>query len=193
MYAGYHLAFPALSVLFRKNAMALQDLSKHLRRLPQKQLIKELMHAYKQYPDVREYYDHLLEPGAEERLLPKYKRIIRDEFFPMKGDGKLRFSVATNAVRHFRKLRVSPASIADLLISYAENGVEFTMEYGDIDERFYETIENKYEDALQFMKEQSLLPSFRERARKLVDDTEGVGWGFHDQLGDIFAECYGDV
>jgi len=171
--------------------MALRDLSKHLRRLPQKQLIKELVHAYKQYPDVREYYDRLLEPGSEERLLIKYKRIIRDEFFPSKGDGKLRFSVATEAVRQFRKLRMSPASIVDLLLSYAENGVEFTMEYGDIDERFYETIENKYDDALTFMKEQDLLPSFRERARKLVDDTRGVGWGFHDELEYLFEKYYG--
>ncbi|MEK7591751.1 MAG: DUF6155 family protein [Patescibacteria group bacterium] len=170
--------------------MALRDLSKHLRRLPQKQLIKELIRAYRQYPNVREYYDQLLEPGAEERLLPKYKRIIRDEFFPSKGDGKLRFSMATNGVRQFRKLRVSPASIADLLLSYAENGVEFTMEYGDIDERFYETIENKYDDALAFMKEQDLLPSFRERARKLVDDTQGVGWGFHDQMEYLFEKYY---
>lgn len=170
--------------------MSLRDFSTHIRHLPQKQLIKELIGAYKHSADIREYYDQLLEPGAEDRFLTKYKRIVRDEFFPARGDGKLRYSVATDAVRQFRKLRVSPMSIADLLLSYAENGVEFTMEYGDIDERFYSTIENKYEDALAYMKENDLLPSFKERAQKLVEDTDGIGWGFHDQLGDIFGEYY---
>ena len=66
------------------------------------------------------------------------------------------------------------------------------MTYGDIDERFYETIENKYNDALKYMKEQNLLSSFKERARKLVDETDGVGWGFHDTLGEFFYEFYGE-
>jgi hypothetical protein len=154
-------------------------------------LIAELGRLYKEHPQVREYYDQLISPN-EKQLLKRYKKTVRDEFFPDKGDGQLRYSVVTNAIRQFRKLPVSDEAIADLLLYYAENGVEFTMEYGDIDERFYDTMECKYHDALEFIKEKSFLPTFKERAQRCRDETEGVGWGFHDTLCDMFYEFYGE-
>ena len=51
-------------------------------------------------------------------------------------------------------------------------------------------METKYEDALKFMKEHNLLPQFRGRAKKCVDATEGVGWGYHDILAQYFYEFY---
>jgi len=123
--------------------MSLRDFKKHIRVLPEKQLRKELSHLYAQYPDVREYYDQLLDPDAEKRLLAKYKQIISDEFLPQRGLPKMRYAIATDAVRQFLKLRVSTQSIADLLLTYAESSVKCTKEYGDIDERFYMTMEKK--------------------------------------------------
>ena len=54
-----------------------------------------------------------------------------------RGFGKLRYSAMKKALEDFRKLSNNPESIAELMISHVEYGVEFTNEYGDIDEKFY--------------------------------------------------------
>ena len=46
------------------------------------------------------------------------------------------------------KIFNNPASIVELMITYVESGVEFTNNYGDIDEVFCLKIENMYEKLL---------------------------------------------
>ena len=39
---------------------------------------------------------------------------------------------------------------------YIEQGVQYTLSYGDIDEPFYESIESVYEDSLDLIKENNI-------------------------------------
>jgi hypothetical protein len=41
------------------------------------------------------------------------------------------------AVSDFERVSKEPKNFADLMISYVEFGVDFTNDYGDIDEQFY--------------------------------------------------------
>jgi len=50
--------------------------------------------------------------------------------------------------------------------------------------------ENMYFDSMRFIFKNNLEIRFEQRARKIVDDTDGIGWGFHDGLGDIFEQNY---
>ncbi len=75
------------------------------------------------------------------------------------------------------------------MIYYVEQGVICTNNYGDIDENFYGSLESMYEDAvvlLSRLNSYELIEQFRPRLRKIVRDTSGIGWGFHDQLSDIY-------
>lgn len=49
------------------------------------------MELYKKYGPVKEFYDFYLNP-KENEVLEKYKEIINNEFFPLRGQLKLRFS-----------------------------------------------------------------------------------------------------
>jgi hypothetical protein len=73
----------------------------------------------------------------------------------------------------------------ELMLTYVENGVEFTNEYGDIDEKFYDKIYEMLEqfcDLLKTPEGQLLYPLFRERLLKIRDDTEEIAWGFGDAV-----------
>lgn len=50
------------------------------------------------------------------------------------------------------------------MIYYVECGVELTNEYGDIDESYYSSVENVYENAVQLMGIYSLHDKFQARA-----------------------------
>jgi len=96
--------------------------------------------------------------------LEKYQGKIVEQFFPARGFGKLKLGEARKAIHDYRKATGNLPGTADLLMTYVENGTRFTRKYGDIDERFY----NSMESALQ-----ELATLLRGEARSLVSPREG--------------------
>lgn len=82
--------------------------------------------------------------------------------------------------------------MAELLFTHVKCGIDFTNEYGDIDERFYENIEKALERFLIHVSENNLLEKYKDRCFGFIDETEGVGWGFHDEIGNLVYEFYDD-
>ena len=96
------------------------------------------------------------------------------------------------AISDFKKLGVSDDNLADLMLFYVETGVEFTNDFGDINESFYSSLEKTYEQALNLMRKNGLLEKFADRAEKIMSDTSDIGWGFHDYITQVYFEFYGD-
>ena len=70
--------------------------------------------------------------------------------------------------------------------------MKFTNEFGDINEAFYSSMATTYVAALALMKKENVLDKFADRAGRVVSDTSGIGWGFHDYLFDVHADFYAD-
>ncbi|RCW50028.1 hypothetical protein [Paenibacillus prosopidis] len=77
------------------------------------------------------------------------------------------------------------------MIYYVELGVQFTNDYGDIDEPFYYSIELMYQNALKKIQDEdeSAFFEYQKRLKVIMDDTQHIGWGFHDQLTGIYLEA----
>ena len=168
--------------------MGLREVKSELNKLDKADLIKHISELYKKYKPVKEYFDFYINPD-EKKLLEQYRDKVTEGFFPKRGF-QLKLSISRKAINDFKKLGSSADSIADLLLHYVEKGVEFTNEYGDIDENFYTSVENTYSSALDLISKNGLLDKFKTRAYKIVTDTEGIGWGFHDYLGDLYFQHY---
>lgn len=166
------------------------ELKKFLTNLSDVELRGEIVDLFKLFPVIKEYYKVKLTLDGEMEILDKYKKIIKDEFFPDRGFGKLRFAIMKKALEDFRKLSRSPENIAEMMISYTEYGVEFTNEYGDIDEKFYNNIEGMYEKTLKYIFNEHLDQIYRDRIRKIMEDGDGIGWGFSDGLCDLYYSYY---
>ncbi len=121
-------------------------------------------------------------------LLNKYKEIIKNEFLPKRGDGKGRLSVAKKAISEFKKISKDRKLIAELMIYYVEVGVDYTNNFGDINESFYMSMEGMYEQAVKLIVNNELVHFFKDRCIKIVHDTKEIGWGFHDELSSIYYE-----
>ena len=78
--------------------------------------------------------------------LEKYRGKIVKQFFPARGDGKLKLAEARKAIRDYRKATGNTPGTAELLMTYVENGARFTHQYGDIDERFYSSVESALDE-----------------------------------------------
>jgi hypothetical protein len=166
--------------------MKVSELKKKLNAKGKEDLIKDILDLFKKNQFVKDYYISQQSDNSNSPIFLKYKEIIEKEFFPERGDGKARLSVAKKAISEFKKLSCNNALIADLMIFYVEVGVRYTNEYGDIDEKFYFSMESMYEQALKFIVTNKLSNKFRNRCLEIVEDTANMGWGFHDQLSEIY-------
>lgn len=172
------------------NTITSTELKQHLKKFGSANLLKDILELFQKYAEVKEYYQIKLSSSGNLELCEKYKMKIKNEFFPARGLGKMRLSVARKAVVDFKKMSTDVHCIADVMVYYVEMGVNFTKEYGDINEPFYNSMENMYEDAAKFVTKNKIAINYMNRFRKMVEDTLDMGWGFNETLENIFEEYF---
>ena len=170
--------------------MKLGILKGYLQQVSTEQLADDIVELFTKFEPVRDYYQTKLFPEDNAHVIEKYKAIIKNEFFPARGFGKARLSVAKKAISDYKKIYRTKAALADLMLFYVEQGIEFTKAYGDIDEPFYNSMESMFKKAVEFIVENEMQEAFERRCRQIVSDTSEMGWGFHDELSDIYEEHF---
>ncbi|PET75582.1 hypothetical protein CN514_03890 [Bacillus sp. AFS001701] len=92
-----------------------------------------------------------------------------------------------NDIPVFKKLSSDDYRTVDLMLFYVENGTEYTNMYGDIDSKFYSSMITMYDKVVvECNKNEDFFNSFKERLYSVVQKSEGIGWGYHDCLYDIY-------
>jgi hypothetical protein len=175
-----------------KKNPSLPEIKKHLKAQSADQLVALLMECYKLSPDVKNYIHVMIDPeGTVAALHKKSKETIIQEFYPERGVPKLRYAVAKKAISDFNKYNTDISLTLDLMITYVEQGVEFTRDYGDIDERFYNTMISMYKNVMRTISKSGDLGPFlkyKDRLEKIVKDADGTGWWFGEELAQIYHE-----
>ena len=172
--------------------MKINDLKKVLKDSTREDLIRTIADLYKKNDFVKGYCISKYSESDGSEVLDKHKRIIENEFFPARGDGLGRLSVAKKSISEFKKLSDDKLSIAELMIFYVETGVKYTVCYGDIDGPFYLGMESMYGSALKFIFKNGLVEIFNQRSLDIVNDTVDIGWGFNDGLSETYYSYYED-
>lgn len=170
--------------------MKITELRNQITLLSRNDLEALLLQIYRKNSECKELIEAKVDPELEARAFEKYKKQIISEFFPDRGFGRLRYSVMRKALKNFKDISMNHKLIAELMMIHVEKGVEFTNAYGDIDDRFYDNIAGMYAKVLRYIAEHNLQTIFRQRCREVVEQTEGMGWGFHDGLGDLYHKYY---
>ena len=84
------------------------------------------------------------------------------------------------------------------MLTYAENGTQFTREFVDINEAYDNSLESVLHEMTQLlrMEDPALHPQFRERIQRLEAHACHIGWGYgdylRDQVGLLEAELAGE-
>ncbi|MBM7691304.1 hypothetical protein JOC77_000709 [Peribacillus deserti] len=168
--------------------LKLNELKKELKALDHKELIQLITEIYKVNKDVQHFLSNkFLGEEAINDLYKKTKKKVKDEFFPERGFGKLRLGEAKNAISNFKKLSSDELKTLDLMILYVELGTEFTNAYGDINMKFYDSMVSMFDKVvIECHKNEKVLNSFKSRLYTIVQESEGIGWGYHEVLCDIY-------
>lgn len=117
-------------------------LKKHLAALPKEDVIRLVLDLYDANKEAKVYLETYLTPDYSVAL-EKYKKIIRNEFFPARGfSDKPSFATCRKAISDFKKLKADAVSLGDLMLYCIELGCKYTMTFGDMWEQYYTTLEN---------------------------------------------------
>ena len=151
-------------------------------------LVKDL---YDSAAGNRDFIQARCMPGdAGEAVLESYRCKIVQQFFPARGEGKLKLGEARKAIRDYTKATGHIPGTAELLMTYVENGAEFTNIYGDIDQRFYSSIESALNELATLLRDKArdLYPQFSDRLAEVEYLASPVGWGFCDFVTEVVGQ-----
>lgn len=159
--------------------MSKRKLKKYLSELKKNALEDQLLDLYNRFSVVKEYYDFIFNP-KEDKLVQEAKSKISNEYFPVRRrKPRARRSVAQKHIKHFIKLGVEPHLIADVMLYNMEVAQTFSKER-NVPDAFYKSMLNSFEQAVQFVSVNGLLPDFKDRIVKVYGETQEQQWLFRE-------------
>ena len=155
--------------------MGKRTFKKYVSGIPRKELEQQLLNMYEKFPSVKRYYDFIFNP-KEEVMVGEAKARIRNEYFPQRRKRpRARRSVAQKFIAHFRRLEMDPMWVAELMVFNLETAQAFE-ELKKVPATFYKSMLNSFEETLQYVLLNYLLPEFKERILKIYQKVHERNW-----------------
>ncbi|MDQ7004034.1 MAG: hypothetical protein Q9N67_03550 [Ghiorsea sp.] len=123
--------------------------------------------------------------------LDPYKVIISDSLYPDVYKNKpIKLAVGRKAISDYFKATKDELGKLALMFHYLEMGNQFTVEYGDIDEAFYSSLESMFEKITVILRQQPkvIQDEYVFRLGSVVESAQDIGWGYYDCIDEIFEE-----
>ncbi len=169
------------------------DIKAVLVNLDQKQLLKLVADLYK-LSDENKTFLHTRFSIGEDQLGP-YKKIIDEGLSPDVFSKKtIQIARAKKAISSYSKAAGEGIGRVELMVYFVECGNNFTLNFGDIDEAFYDALNSMYKRAIDKVlslpeKQQN---EFKQRLKAIMTSSSGIGWGYHDTLADDYYSAFDD-
>jgi hypothetical protein len=134
----------------------------------------------------------LLHTGTDQLLGP-YKKRMREAICP-KGPWHedVRLSDARRAISDFKKAKGDVRNTLALMLYYVQCGSDFTLEFGDVDEDFYDSMCSMVDQIKKRLLAKGspelaaeFLPMLEHEFRRIDGQ---MGWGYPDEVAEQIAE-----
>jgi len=125
------------------------------------------------------------------KSLEPYRSIISESLYPDVYKNKpIRLSVGKKAISDYFKATKDKIGQLELMVHYLETGNQFTVDFGDIDEQFYSSLESMFDRILSVLIKQpsKVQEQYLSRLEDVVVSARNIGWGYYDYISDVFEE-----
>lgn len=176
--------------------LTLAQLKKSLADLDSKQLTDLICTLYKENDPAKKMLNlRFQDPSYEETLFEEYKEKMDKIIHPRRGplDVDFKAGALRSLISEFKKLHPSIQNILKLQMFFVSGALEFTIEYGDIDEPFYDSLCSMYETVATTLKKQNDLKLFQYFQPELEEDIQiarNFGWGVEDYLEEVYQDLF---
>ncbi len=131
---------------------------------------------------------------VEDPLAP-FKETIDDCMYPDVFKSKpIQISKAKKALSDYSKAVGDPLGEAELMTFFVECGNNFTVDFGDIGEEFYDALNRMYRRAIEKVLSlpEGQRDEFKERLKAIMTSSAKIGWGYHDALHDDYYTAFAE-
>ncbi|MGD7654007.1 MAG: hypothetical protein ACQCXQ_12380 [Verrucomicrobiales bacterium] len=156
-------------------------------------LIKDL---YDRSADNRTFLEARVQAdGSGGAALETYRQRIVEQFYPKRGFGKLKLGEARKAIRDYKKATGNVEGTIELLLTYVENGNDFTCDFGDINGPFYDSLCSVMNELAAVLKAegQATYAKVQERLDQVAGKADGIGWGYGDHINEVVEELEAEL
>lgn len=153
------------------------------------ELLKLIADLYSSSSDNKSFIHSRFSIGG--RALDHYLSIISASLYPdIYKNQPIRISIGKKAISDYFKATKDHAGQLELMVHYLERGNEFTVEFGDMDEPFYSSLESMFKRILVALKKQpdDVREQYYSRLENVVSSARNIGWGYYDYINDLWAE-----
>lgn len=151
-------------------------------------LIKDL---YESSPDNRTFLDARVQADDQGgAALETYRQRIVERIFPKRGFGKLKLGEARKAIRDYKKATGNVEGTIELLLTYLENGNDFTCQFGDISGPFYDSLCSVMDELATVLTAEggAAYAKVADRLNAVAGKADGIGWGYGDHITGVVGE-----
>jgi hypothetical protein len=136
--------------------------------------------------------------GSKGIDVEKYKKkISRALSYNKRGTKDWDLKEAGRILRYLKKATDDAMILADVYVHTVLQGHRITDELGDIDEKYYHSMEDFYEDAVKLVivaeKQGHDISRLKESLHQVMLKAKKVGWGYGDELSCLWSEYFVDI
>ena len=168
-----------------------KDIKKVLAEFSSKQLLELAQDLYKFSSENKSFFHTRFLDSKDGKVdLAPYKKRIQKAISP--ESGRYSLSKGRQAINEFKKATGNIHDTLELMLYYVHCGNNFTLELGDIDEPFYNSMESMFDSMVKKLiqtKDNDLMVEFLEKMEKEYNRVDGiVGWWYPDSLNYCLEE-----
>ena len=170
----------------RKKQGSWSEVKGRLKEMPMAGLLGVIQDLYTLNKTNRAFLEARFVPRLASVSIAEYRKRVKYPFNP--ECETLEYADAKRAIREYQEATSDLEGTLDLMLSFVEAGNKFTRDFGDIDERFYNTVEGMMFEVVKRLRTKDgkeLYPKFAARLQKLYDESRDMGWGYSDNMGDL--------
>lgn len=177
-----------------KTTLPWVEIKKRLTEKSDKELVSIISSCYKASDEVKFYLTSIVVDDEEaDEILIELKERLSQAFWDTAKSGRPlgpNLKEAKKIISDVKKVTKKPEKIINFLLDYVEHGVEFTNKYGDMWESYYSSIEGMFESLGKHIiknVDKINIAVTMTRIEEIVNKSNGIGWGFHDNLLDMYV------
>ena len=182
---------PERGMAGKKAEVKWSDIKRRLQSLEGAELLNLIQGLFKLSVENRAFLAaHVLGASASQTLLQPYREHIERAFYTRGGRPQLKLSEGRKAIREYQVATDDPVGSLELMMTFVETGTQFTSEFGDIDEPFYNSLSSVLHEMDQFLTGEQgpeLYWGIRERVLELPKLAGRIGWGYGDEIQERVA------
>lgn len=124
-----------------------------------------------------------------------YKKRIEEALYPdVMSNNPVNFSAGRKAISEYKKATQDINGTLLLMVLYVKTGTQFTLDYGDMYDEFYDSLISMFHSILKVLvkEDDAMQNKYVSQLGEIVNSVQDIGWGYYDDISELLYDYFPD-